>query len=54
MHQEPQRSEKPDAPSAGEATPLAWFGAMIDHCYDFAEAAKTAAPAKKEKKGAGQ
>ena len=27
------------APSNGSA-PLAWFGDMIDHCYDYAEAAK--------------
>jgi benzoyl-CoA reductase/2-hydroxyglutaryl-CoA dehydratase subunit BcrC/BadD/HgdB len=26
--------------SDGGASPLAWFGAMFDHCYDFAEAAK--------------
>ncbi len=26
--------------SDGAATPLAWFAGMIDHCYDFAEAAK--------------
>ena len=26
--------------SDGAASPLAWFGAMLDHCYDFAEAAK--------------
>jgi len=26
--------------SDGAAGPLAWFGAMLDHCYDFAEAAK--------------
>jgi benzoyl-CoA reductase/2-hydroxyglutaryl-CoA dehydratase subunit BcrC/BadD/HgdB len=30
------------SPPANNATPdpLAWFGAMIDHCYDYAEAAK--------------
>ena len=26
--------------SDGAASPLAWFAGMIDHCYDFAEAAK--------------
>ena len=25
--------------------PLAWFGGMIDHCYDYAEAARGAGPA---------
>jgi len=28
------------AMSDGAAVPLAWFAGMIDHCYDFAEAAK--------------
>ena len=30
------------SPAANPATPgpLAWFGAMIDHCYDYAEAAR--------------
>ena len=29
-------------PGTGRAAPgpLAWFAGMIDHCYDFAEAAK--------------
>jgi benzoyl-CoA reductase/2-hydroxyglutaryl-CoA dehydratase subunit BcrC/BadD/HgdB len=27
-------------PSAGRPDPLAWFAAMMDHCYDFAESAR--------------
>jgi benzoyl-CoA reductase/2-hydroxyglutaryl-CoA dehydratase subunit BcrC/BadD/HgdB len=36
------RSENRQPPPASVAAqgPLAWFGDMIDHCYDFAEAAK--------------
>ena len=32
----PQAAIKPD----GASSPLAWFAGMIDHCYDYAEAAK--------------
>jgi benzoyl-CoA reductase/2-hydroxyglutaryl-CoA dehydratase subunit BcrC/BadD/HgdB len=28
------------APAADASSPLAWFGGMIDHCYDYVEAAK--------------
>jgi benzoyl-CoA reductase/2-hydroxyglutaryl-CoA dehydratase subunit BcrC/BadD/HgdB len=28
-------------PSDGAPDPLAWFAGMMDHCYDFAEAART-------------
>ena len=33
----------PPAPAAADGipSPLAWFAGMIDHCYDFAEAART-------------
>jgi hypothetical protein len=31
---------QPAIASDGGADPLAWFAGMIDHCYDFAQAAR--------------
>jgi benzoyl-CoA reductase/2-hydroxyglutaryl-CoA dehydratase subunit BcrC/BadD/HgdB len=31
---------RPTSAGTGDGDPLAWFGGMVDHCYDFAERAK--------------
>ncbi len=32
--------QQPPVAHAGQPEPLAWFAGMVDHCYDYAEAAR--------------